>query len=154
MPHHTQPRGQTATKYILCAVSVMHITLATADTVYRCGDSYSPLASCAHGVATEVDFAHERTPNAMAARSAAASDLQEAQNLEKQRRQAERLSNLTVPLRITPPVAPATAASQPVMPPYRHTYARRPVNPYFTAVDPTSRPAKKSTANAVPATKP
>jgi type II secretory pathway pseudopilin PulG len=91
-------------------------------------------------------------------------NLRDAQALEKQRLQAEQQAAQAARIRLNTPSAPLAAASPSNV---NHNEpsankgnrrekgkgknARKPNNPYFTAVDPTAAPKKKSTAKAVPA---
>ncbi len=91
MQSHTQPKGQAPAKYILYNVIALCLTAqAYAESVYRCGDAYSPLAQCASGTAAVVKPSNELQHNSSGNPQAAARDLQDAQVLEKQRRLAER----------------------------------------------------------------
>ena len=140
------------------------ITATQADTVYRCGEAYSASSQCSHGTATEVKpspVLHTTEPDKT---DTATRNLRDAQALEKQRLQAEQQAAQAARIRLNTPSAPLAAAS---LSNVNHNepsankgnrrekgkgkHARKPNNPYFTAVDPTASPKKKSTAKAVPA---
>jgi hypothetical protein len=161
-----KPKGLRATKCFAAllgmAALLSHTTLA--DTVYRCGEAYSSSNQCASGTAKEVKpSAVLHTTEANNA-NAATRDLRDAQALEKQRLQAEQQATQAAPIRLSTPRAPSTA---PLPSSVTHTeqnaskgnrrekgqgkHTRKPNKPYFTAVDPTAAPKKKSTATAVPA---
>jgi hypothetical protein len=110
-----------------------------ADTAYRCGDAYGPSAQCANGPATQVKpIAGLRTTGPTPANTAV-HDLREAQALEKQRLHAEQQAaqqTLLQPVANTPVQLNAAKAG----------HAKKTASPYFTAVDPTAHPKKKSTA--------
>lgn len=123
---------------MLCMVSV-----ATAQTVYRCGDQYSASPSCNGAIISSVEDAR----NARQAQAQKAQTLQaqqEADTLEKNRLKAEQQnkSNATPPPKfnrdnlVSPPVDNTSH-----MPTSRGAH-RRPVSPYFTARDNTPKPPK------------
>jgi hypothetical protein len=158
--------GYTKTRWFIrlaLMLSACYITPTHADTVYRCGEAYSTSSQCANGVATEVkpsSALHSTGPNNG---NVATRDLRDAQVLEKQRLQAEQQANQAAPIRLSTPSAPSATPN-----PSSVTHnepsainghrggkgknARKPNSAYFTAVDPTAAPKKKSTAKAVPAT--
>ena len=155
MQSHTQPKGQAPAKYILYNVIALCLTAqACAESVYRCGDAYSPLAQCASGTAAVVKPSNELQHNSSGNPQAAARDLQDAQALEKQRRLAERQALQTVPVHMGVPAAPVTPENQSVTTPHHGQRARKSSSPYFTAADPASKLQKKSTVKAVPANTP
>ena len=128
-----------------------------ADTVYRCGEAYSPSNQCAHAAATEVKPSSVLPTSGQDKNNTAASSLREAQALEKQRLQAERQAAQSAPIRLSTPTAPPSIATshEPIAQSgqLRGKHARKPQSPYFTAVDPSAKnakPKKKSTAKAVP----
>jgi hypothetical protein len=128
--------------------------------VYRCGEAYSNSSQCANGAATEVkpnSVLHTSGPDKA---NAATRDLRDAQALEKQRLQAEQQAAQAAPIVLSSPSAPSNNPSssnvtqtEPITKQgkRRGKQARKPSSPYFTAVDPTAAPKKKSTAKAVPA---
>jgi hypothetical protein len=124
-----------------------------ADTVYRCGEAYSTSSQCANATATEVK--PSSVLHTTGQTNNATSDLREAQALEKQRLHAERQAVQTAPVRIntphTPP--PMLTSNEHLVPNGKRQgkHARKANTPYFTAVDLTAAPKKKSTAKAVPA---
>jgi hypothetical protein len=125
-----------------------------AETVYRCGEAYSTSSQCANATATEVK--PSSVLHTTGQTNNATSDLREAQVLEKQRRQAERQAIQTAPERVSAPhTPPPIATNNEALAPNgkrQGKHARKPNSPYFTAVDPTAAPKKKSTAKAVPTT--
>ena len=141
------------------------ITPTHADTVYRCAETYSTSSQCANGVATEVKPSSALHSTGPDSGNVATRDLRDAQALEKQRLQAEQQANQAAPIRLSTPSAPSATPN-----PSSVTHnepsgsknnrrekskgknARKPNSAYFTAVDPTAAPKKKSTAKAVPAT--
>jgi hypothetical protein len=138
------------------------ITHTHADTVYRCGETYSTSSQCAHEAATEVKPSSVLPASGKDKDNAAMRDLRDAQALEKQRLQAERQSAQAAPIRLstpntlspTPPPASVSHNEQ-LTPKGKHKgqHARKLQSPYFTAVDPSAnqaKPKKKSTAKAVP----
>ena len=124
-----------------------------AETVYRCCEAYSTFNQCANAVATEVKPSSVLHATGQDKSNSAASDLLDAQALETQRQQAERQATQTTPVRVNAPHTPPPNVTNnvPLAPSGKHKgkYARTPTSPYFTAVDPTAAPKKKSTAKAV-----
>ena len=117
--------------------------VATAQTVYRCGDQYSASPSCNGAIISSVEDAR----NARQAQAQKAQTLQaqqEADALEKNRLKAEQqVKSNAAP---TPSVKRDTLISSPVdntapVPTTRGSH-RRPVSPYFTAKDTTPKPPK------------
>ncbi len=157
-----KPKGLRATKCCAAllgtAALLSHATLA--DTVYRCGEAYSNSSQCANGAATEVkpnSVLHTSEPDKA---NAATRDLRDAQALEKQRLQAEQHAAQAAPIVLSTPNVQSTNPSssnvtqtEPITKQGKRKgkQARKPSSPYFTAVDPTAAPKKKSTAKAVPA---
>jgi hypothetical protein len=138
------------------------ITATYADTVYRCGETYSTSSQCANGTATEVKPSSVLKTTGPDKGNTATRDLLDAQALEKQRLQAEQQAAQAAPIRLSTPSAPSTAPSSVPQTELgtnkgnrrekgKGKHARKPNTPYFTAVDPTAAPKKKSTAKAVPA---
>ena len=157
-----KPKGLRATKCFAAllgmAALLSHATLA--DTVYRCGEAYSSSSQCTNGAATEVKPSSVLQTEGPDKGHAATRDLRDAQALEKQRLQAEQQAAQAAPIRLSTPSAPSTNPSssnvtqtEPISKQGKRKgkQARKPNNPYFTAVDPTAAPKKKSTAKAVPA---
>jgi hypothetical protein len=153
-----KPKAQRATELFIAMLGMAalfsHATLA--DTVYRCGEAYSTSSQCANGAATEVKPTPVQQTTGSDKGHTVTRDLREAQALEKQRLQAERQATQAAPIRLGAPVAnPAPSNvthSDPLANHGKRKPARKPNSPYFTAVDPTAAPKKKSTAKAVPAT--
>ena len=158
-----KPKGLRATKCFAAllgmAALLSHTTLA--DTVYRCGEAYSSSNHCASGTATEVKPNSVMQTEGPDKGHAATRDLRDAQALEKKRLQAEQQAAQAAPIRLSAPSAPSTNPSssnvtqtEPITKQGKRKgkQARKPSSPYFTAVDPTAAPKKKSTAKAVPAT--
>jgi hypothetical protein len=158
-----KPKGLRATKCFAAllgmAALLSHATLA--DTVYRCGEAYSSSNHCVSGAATEVKPNSVLQTAGPDKANAATRDLRDAHALEKQRLQAEQQAAQAAPIRLSAPNAPSTNPSssnvtqaEPVTKQAKRKgkQARKPSSPYFTAVDPTAVPKKKSTAKAVPAT--
>lgn len=140
------------------------ITPTYADTVYRCGEAYSTSNQCANGAATELKPSSVLQTAGPDKGHAATRDLHDAQALEKQRLQAEQQAAQAAPIRLSTPSAPSatpnpssvthnepSASKGHRIEKGKGKHARKPYNPYFTAVDPTAAPKKKSTAKAVPA---
>jgi hypothetical protein len=134
------------------------ITHTHADTVYRCGEAYSTSSQCPHEAAKEVKPSSVLPTSGQDKNNTAASDLREAQALEKQRLQAERQAAQSTPIRLNTPTAPLSIVTshEPLTQSGQRKgkHARKPQSPYFTAVDPSTKNAKqkkKSTAKAVPA---
>ena len=157
-----KPKGLRATKCFAAllgmAALLSHATLA--DTVYRCGEAYSSSSQCSSGAATEVKPNSVLQTAGQDKANAATRDLRDAQALEKQRLQAEQQAAQAAPIRLSAPSAPSTNPSssnvtqtEPITKQGKRKgkQARKPSSPYFTAVDPTAAPKKKSTAKAVPA---
>ncbi len=161
-----KPKGLTPLKLVYALV-LLAPALALADTAYRCGDAYGPSAQCANGPATPVKpIAELRTTGPGSdPTNTAAHDLREAQTLEKQRLHAEQQAAqqaLLQPIANTPVQRNATKAGHAEKAPLAssHTdsvvrtkkskakHTRKAQSPYFTAVDPTAHPKKKSTAKA------
>ena len=136
------------------------ITATYADTVYRCGETYSTYSQCANGTATEVKPSSVLQTTGPDKGNTATRDLRDAQALEKQRLQAEQQAAQAAPIRLSTPSAPSTNPSssnvtqtEPITKQGKRKgkQARKPSSPYFTAVDTTAAPKKKSTAKTVPA---
>ena len=159
--------GDTQTRWFIrltLTLSAWCITPTHADTVYRCGEAYSTSSQCASGAATEIKPSSVLQTAGPDKGNATTRDLRDAQALEKQRLQAERQTAQAAPIRLNTPSAPSTA---PLPSSATHNepsaskgnrrekgkvkLARKPSSPYFTAVDPTAAPKKKSTVKAVPA---
>ena len=153
-----KPKAQRATELLIAilGMAALFSHTALADTVYRCGEAYSTSNQCANGAATEVKPTSVQQATGPDKGHTATRDLREAQALEKQRLQAERQAAQAAPIRLGAPAAnPAPSNvthSAPLANHGKRKQARKPNSPYFTAVDPTAAPKKKSTAKAVPAT--
>jgi hypothetical protein len=131
----------------LLAMAALLGHAAFADTVYRCGETYSSSNQCAIGAAKEVKpsaVLHSTEPDKA---NTARRDLRDAQALEKQRLQAEHQAAQAAPIRLSEPSANKDKSRENG----KGKHARKSNHPYFTAVDPTAAPKKKSTAKAVPA---
>ncbi len=131
-----KPKGLTPLK-LVNALMLLAPALAVADTAYRCGDAYGPSAQCANGPATPVKPTAELRTTGPTPANTAAHDLREAQALEKQRLLAEQRAAqqaLLQPVANTPVPLNAVKAGN----------AKKTASPYFTAVDPTAHPKKKS----------
>jgi hypothetical protein len=131
---------------------------ALADTVYRCGETYSTSSQCANGTGSIVKPSSvlHATGQDKDNGSTATRDMRDAQALEKQRLQAERQAAQAAPIRLSAPIAPPPSSathSEPHAHKGKHQgkHAHQPNSPYFTAVDHTAGPKKKNTAKAVPA---
>ncbi len=129
-----------------------------ADTVYRCGNAYSPSSQCAHAAAAEVKPFSVLPTAGQDKNNTAPIDLREAQALEKQRLQAEHQAAQSAPIWLsTPNTSPSFATSHEHLTQSgqrKGKHLRTFQTPYFTAVNPSAnkaRPKKKSTAKAVPA---
>ena len=156
-----KPKGLRATKVLTAllgmAALLSHASLA--DTVYRCGEAYSNSNHCTNATATEVKPSAVLHTTAPDPANAAMRDLRDAQALEKQRLQAEQQAAQAAPIRLNTPSAFSTKPSpdsanqtDPIARKRKGKHAKKANSPYFTAVDPTAAPKKKSTAKAVPAT--
>jgi hypothetical protein len=148
MLKHNPSKGRQLADFcvlLLCSTAVY------ADTVYRCGESYSTSNQCGSSVATEVK------PTSLLATGAStntsAHDLRDAQTLEKQRLQGQRQAAQNVPVQINAPLvqAPVAANHESAAHSGKRQHPHRPASPYFTAVDPQAKQKKKSTAKVVPA---
>lgn len=150
---------------MLCgALVLLAPTRAWADTAYRCGDAYGPSAQCANGPAAPVKPTAELRTTGPDKTNAATHDLRDAQALEQHRLKAEQQAaqqTLMQPIQAAPvQLNTAKAGNTPLKanntestgkPTARKgKHARKAQSPYFTAVDPTATPKKKSTAKAVP----
>jgi hypothetical protein len=158
MQKQRQPKGLTPADYLkglAFIFSTWSLMPTHAETVYRCGEAYSTSNQCANAVATEVKPSSILHTTGQDKNNAAASDLRDAQTLEKQRRQAEHQAAQTAPVRVSTPqtLPPIATNNEPLAPNGKHKgkHARKPTSPYFTAVNPNAAPKKKSTAKAVPA---
>jgi hypothetical protein len=142
-----------STLFLTFTLNAWCIMPTHADTVYRCGEAYSTSSQCANATATEVK--PSSVLHTTGQTNNATSDLRDAQALEKQRLHAERQAVQTAPVRISTPHTPPPmlTSNEPLAPNGKRQgkHARKPNSPYFTAVDPTAAPKKKSTAKAVPA---
>ena len=153
------------THWLICLALTLNaccITRTHADTMYRCGETYSTSSQCANGAATEIKPSSVLQTTGPDKVNTATRDLRDAQALEKQRLQAEQQAAQAAPIRLSTPSAPSTAPSSVPQTELgtnkgnrrekgKGKHVRKPNNPYFTAVDPTAAPKKKSTAKAVPA---
>ncbi len=155
-----KPKGLRATKVLTAllgmAALLSHASLA--DTVYRCGEAYSSSNHCTNATATEVKPSAALHTTAPDPTNAAMHDLRDAQALERQRLQAEQQAVQAAPIRLNRPSAFSTNPSpdsanptDPIARKRKGKHAKKASHPYFTAVDPTAAPKKKSTAKAVPA---
>lgn len=157
-------KGPTTTESVAAMVSLVTVLshAVFADTVYRCGETYSTSSQCTNGTASEVKpiSVLHATGQDKDNGSSATRDLRDAQALEKQRLQAERQAAQAAPIRFstasTPTASPpptSNTQSEPLSHKGKHPskLARKANSPYFTAVDPNISPKKKSTAKAVPA---
>ena len=151
------PKGQTRFSFAACfGIALLVVASASAESVYRCGDEYSPSAQCPNGHPAEVKASAVLRSNPTDKAANAANDRQEAEGLEKKRLQAERQAAQTAPVRFS---ASSHTISQnlntnaersPAL--NKGKRARKPQSPYFTAKDPTAPPKKKSNAKALPST--
>jgi hypothetical protein len=153
-----KPKGLTKAKFyggMLYALLLLNQT-TLADAVYRCGEAYSTSSQCGNSNAGEV---HTSSVLHATEQADTTRDLREAQALEKQRLQAERQSAQAAPIRFSPPNTPSAAPlpssvthNEPVTNQGKHRgkHTRKSNSPYFTAVDPTAAPKKKSSAKASP----
>ena len=125
---------------------------ALADTAYRCGNEYSPHFQCANGSATPIQTTTELRITGQD-KANHSSDLREALALEKQRLQAEHQAVQTAPVLVSVPSPQPTSVSPSELLPQKGKRKRKngikKPNLYFTAVDPTALPKKKSTSKAV-----
>ena len=160
MQRQHKPKELRTTKFfaVMFGMAILLSRAGLADTVYRCGEAYSTSNRCGDAAATEVK--PTAMPHTAGSTHNPASDLREAQALEMQRLQAERQATQATHVRHSTSSAPAANPSSNSTP-HQETlpnkgkrkgkYARKPNNPYFTAVEPHAAPQKKSTAKAVPA---
>ena len=157
-----KPKGPTPVELFATALGIASLLThaALADTVYRCGNAYSASPQCGHTTATEVKPSSVLDTTGADKRHTTQADLKEAQALEKQRRQAQQQAAQAAPVQLSTPSAPSASpppSSVTHIEPIANTgkrkgkHARQTHSPYFTAVDPTAAPKKKSTAKAVPA---
>ncbi len=154
-----KPKELRATRCFTAALGMAALLshASFADTVYRCGEAYSSSSQCPNATAIEVKpsaVLHTSGPDPS---NVATRDLRDAQALEKQRLQAEQQAVQAAPIRLNPPSGLSAKpspdnASQPesIARKRKGKHAKKANNPYFTAVDPTAAPKKKSTAKAVP----
>ena len=86
---------------------------ALADTVYRCGETYSTSSQCANGTVSEVKPSSvlHATGQDKDNGSTATRDMRDAQALEKQRLQAERQAAQAAPIRLSTPIAPPPSSA-------------------------------------------
>jgi hypothetical protein len=147
-PQRGQKSVEFAATMLLSMVCLRPLSIL-AETVYRCGESYSTSHQCANATATEVK------PSSVLHTTAANNtnhDAREAQALETQRRQAERQATHTAPAPInTQRASPTIATPSDTVANHQRKHTRKPTSPYFTAVDPNATHKKKNTAKAVPA---
>lgn len=128
---------------LLAWASLLIVSKAAAQTVYRCGDQYSASPSCNGAIISSVEDArNDRQAHAQKAQTLQAQ--QEADALEKNRLKADQhiKHNATPP----PMVKRDTLISSPVdhTTPVTtsHGQHRKPASPYFTAKDNTPKPLK------------
>ena len=162
MQHKRQTKRLTQAKFcalirlkiiILVSITLTITASALAETVYRCGESYSTFAQCPSGPAAEVRASQGAPQTTPSKPSLATDDMRLAEDLEKKRLQAERQATQNTPNRfgaVAPnhPMPPLDAERAPISKPGKHT--RQPTGPYFTAKDPTTPAKKKSNAKALP----
>jgi hypothetical protein len=146
---------------MLCwALVLLTPTRAWADTAYRCGDAYGPSAQCTNGPAAPVKPTAELRTTGPDKTDAAAHDLHNLRNAQALEQQAAQQA-LMQPIQAAPVQLNTAKAGNTSLkanniestgkPPARKgKHARKAQSPYFTAVDPTATPKKKSTAKAVP----
>ena len=155
-----KPKELRATRCFTAALGMVALLshASFADTVYRCGESYSTSSQCTHAAATEVKASVVLQTTGPDPTNAFTRDLRDAQALEKQRLQAEQQAVQTAPVRLNPPSglsakpSPDNASQpEPIARKRKGKHAKKANNPYFTAVDPNAAPKKKNTAKAVPA---
>lgn len=142
-----ESKGLTPLKLVQ-ALMLLAPALAVADTAYRCGDAYGPFAQCANGPATPVKPTAELRTTGPTPANTAAHDLREAQALEKQRLHAEQQAAqqaLSAPIQAAP-IRLNTVENTAKPAARKSKRARKAQSPYFTAVDPSAHPKKKSTA--------
>ncbi len=145
------------TYWLICLALTLNaccITRTHADTMYRCGEAYSTSSQCANGAATEIKPSSVLQTTGPDKVNTVTRDLRDAQALEKQRLQAEQQAAQAAPIRLSTPSAPSTTPDinkRNRREKGKGKHVRKPNTPYFTAVDPTAAPKKKSTAKAVPA---
>jgi len=142
---------------LLMATTAIANHMALAETVYRCGDEYSPTAQCTQGHPAAVQTNSElRHSAADKTQSVATHDQQEAEALEKKRllAQSQAVQNAPVRFSASDPLANLNLNTKAERTPVKHKgkHARKPQSPYFTAVDPNVPPKKKSNAKALPST--
>lgn len=133
-------------------LALLGVNAALADTAYRCGNEYSPNFQCANGSATTIQTATELRITGQD-KANPRSDLREALALEKQRLQGEHQAAQTAPVLISTPRSQPTSVTPSDLLPQKGKRKRKhginKASPYFTAVDPTASPKKKSTSKAV-----
>ena len=161
LPACGRDAGDTQTRWFIrlaLTLSACCITPTHADTVYRCGEAYSTSSQCASGAATEVKPSSVLQTKGPDNGNVATRDLRDAQALEKQRLQAERQAAQAAPIRLGAPSAQAASPppsnvthSEPLARRGNRKNAGNRNSHYFTAVDPTAAPKKKSTVKAMPA---
>ena len=119
------------------------VSVATAQTVYRCGDQYSASPSCNGAIISSVEDArNDRQAQAQKAQTLHAQ--QEADTLEKNRLKAEQhvQRNAAPPLTVKRDTRITNPADNTSPLPSSHGQHRKPASPYFTAKDNTPKPTK------------
>ncbi len=135
---------------MLCGVlALLAPARAWTDTAYRCGDAYGPSAQCANGPATPIKPIAElhTTGPGSDPTNTAVHDLrllQPVANTPVQRNAAKAGHAEKAPLASSHTDSVVSTKKSKA----KHT--RKAQSPYFTAVDPTAHPKKKSTAKAAP----
>ena len=147
--HHLPPKSPSSQpltelrQAVLVWATLWLVSVATAQTVYRCGDQYSATPSCNGAIISSVEDARH-TLQAQAQKAQTLQAQQEADTLEKNRLKADQpIKHNAAP---TPMVKRDTLISSPVdntapVPTSRGPH-RRPPSPYFTAKDNTPKPPK------------
>ena len=164
MQNQKNQKGSAAARFFILLSWVAlglctgHFSHSGADTVYRCGKTYSASAQCDHGPASELKPLATPHVTTVEKGNTPTDELIEAQALEKRRLQSESQAIQSAPARVSVPSAPiGTVAHDPHLPQKPNDKKKRTKktqSPYFTAVAPSATPKKKSTAQAVPANNP
>ena len=136
------PLAELKRTFLICATLWM-ISVATAQTVYRCGDQYSANPSCNGATISPVEDARNSL-QAQAQKAQTTQAQQEADALEKNRLKAEQhvQRNAVPPTSVNRDKLISSPANNTTPVPTSHGQHRKPASPYFTAKDNTPKPSK------------
>jgi hypothetical protein len=140
-------------RYVWMGLLILTSADARTETIFRCGDNYSPSALCADGRSAVIQTPTETHVTLHDKTSTATRDQREADALEKARLSAEHraMQNASAQIMGTYPNNAVSHTDVPAADVRQNgRYARRLHSPYFTAKDPNAPPKKKSSVKTLP----